>query len=125
LCITACYTVICKKCLEGHLSIALILWQLQIEVEERCLCLDGEGDTESSNQDADVLSEGQVSAPVGLHQGHCDHSDSTYYTQIYNYLAAHSMPAGATESYKKMLKKRARNYKVSDWLIFYSLANLI
>jgi hypothetical protein len=24
-----------------------------------------------------------------------------------------------------MLKKRARNYKVSDWLIFYSLANLI
>ena len=98
---------------------------MQIEVEERPLCLNAEGGAKSSIQDADVLSEGQVSAPMGLHQGQCDHSDSSYYTQIYNYLAAQAMPAGATESYKKMLKKRARNYKVSDWLVYYSLAHLI
>ena len=87
---------------------------MQIEVRERHLCLNAEGVAESSNQDADVTSEGQASAPVGLHQGQCDHSDSSYYTQIYNYLAAQALPAGATESYKKILKKRARNYKVSD-----------
>jgi len=98
---------------------------LQIEVKERSLCLNAEGVAESSNEDADVPSEGQVSAPLGLHQGQCDHSDSSYYTQIYNYLAVHALPAGATESYKKILKKRARNYKVSEWLIFYSLAHLI
>jgi hypothetical protein len=98
---------------------------LQIEVEDRPLCLNAEGVAESSNQDADVPSEGQVSAPVGLHHGQCDHSDSSYYTQIYNYLAAQAMPAGATESYKKILKKRARNYKVSERSIFYSLAHLI
>jgi hypothetical protein len=98
---------------------------LQIEVEERPLCLDAEAGAECSNQDAEVLSVGQVCGPLGLHQGHCDHSDSSYYTQIFNYLASHSMPAGATESYKKMLKKRARNYNVSEWLIFYSLAPLI
>jgi hypothetical protein len=92
---------------------------LQIEVEEHRLCLNAEGVAESSHQYADVQSEEQVSAPVGLHQGQCDHSDSSYYTQIYNYLAAQAMPAGATESYKKILKKRARNYKVSEWLISF------
>jgi hypothetical protein len=86
---------------------------LQIEVEEGPLCLNAEGGAESINQDAGVLLEGQVSAAVGLHQGQCDHSDSSYYTQIYNFLALQAMPAGATESYKKILKKRARNYKVS------------
>jgi len=96
-----------------------------MEVKERPLCLNAEDVAESSNQDADVLSEGQVSAAVGLHQGQCDHSNSSYYTQIYNYLAAQALPSGATESYKKILKKRARNYKVSEWLIFYSLAHLI
>jgi hypothetical protein len=64
-----------------------------------------------------------VSLPVGLHQGQCDHSDSSYYTQIYNYLASQAMPAGATESYKKMLKKRVRNYKVSRRWIFCTFAH--
>jgi hypothetical protein len=50
---------------------------------------------------------------LGLHQGHSDETDSSYYTEIYNYLASEAVPAGATESYKKILKKRARNYKVS------------
>jgi hypothetical protein len=71
----------------------------------------------------DVPLEGQVSLPVGLHKGQCDYSDSSYYTQICNYLASQAMPAGATESYKKILKKRARNYKVSERLMFYSLAH--
>jgi hypothetical protein len=98
---------------------------LQIEVEEHPLCLDAESGAESSNQDAEIPSEGQVSAPLVLDKGNCDHSDSSYYKEIFNYLASHSMPAGATESYKKMLKKRAHNYRVSDWLIFYSLAHLV
>jgi hypothetical protein len=68
---------------------------------------------ESSNQGADICSEGQVSLLMELHQGHSNDRDLSYYTEIYNYLASQAMPAGATESYKKILKKRACNYKVS------------
>jgi hypothetical protein len=50
--------------------------------------------------------------------GHSDDTDLSYYTEIYNYLASQAMPAGTTESYKNILKKRARNYKVSARLFF-------
>jgi hypothetical protein len=63
---------------------------------------------------------------LGLHQGHSDDTDSSYYTEIYNYLASQAMPAGATESYKKILKKRARNYKVSaSWFFVYHTISVV
>jgi hypothetical protein len=66
----------------------------------------------SLHQD-DICSEGQVPLPLELHQGCSNETDSSYYTEIYNYLASEATPAGATESYKKILKKRARKYKAS------------
>jgi hypothetical protein len=47
-----------------------------------------------------------------LQQGQLNDTDSSYYTEIYNYLASQAVPPGSTESYKKILKKRAHNYKV-------------
>lgn len=60
-----------------------------------------------------VYSERQASLPLGLHHGQSNDTESSYYTEIYNYLASQAVPVGATESYKKILKKRAQNYKVS------------
>ncbi|XP_033609131.1 uncharacterized protein LOC111868919 isoform X4 [Cryptotermes secundus] len=91
----------------------------QIEADEHLPCLNADGGTESSHQDADICSENQVSLALGLHQGHSDETDSSYYAEIYNYLASQAMPVGATESYKKILKKRARNYKIMEGVLYY------
>jgi hypothetical protein len=73
---------------------------------------------ESIHRDVDICSEGQVSLSLKVNQGNSNEKDSSYYSEIYNYLASQATPAGATESYKKILKKRALKYKVSTRQLF-------
>ncbi|XP_069698366.1 zinc finger and BTB domain-containing protein 11-like isoform X3 [Periplaneta americana] len=87
----------------------------RLEVGQSLQCLNndvGSGSSQQEEAHAECF-------PMRIDQEQSNDTDSSYYTEIYNYLTTQSMPEGASDSYKKILKKRAYNYKIIDDVLFY------